>query len=205
MSCGFVAHTHADVATQQSSQWPLEKWAQYVKARSDPNAASSSKVYNIISLEISGTELAQSVRPPSIVSDIDWVENFWPFPGGPEASKRAAARAADGQEEGGQPKAKVKSEWPKVQLYCLVSCHVMTKLTPDGNEGCLDSKLCTAKTEADNQDWHVDFAASSVYYTVHTGSKVFFFIRPTEANLAAYARCKRRAHEKHLTRREWIT
>jgi F-box/leucine-rich repeat protein 10/11 len=36
-------------------------------------------------------------------------------------------------------------------------------------------------------DWHVDFAASSVYYSVHTGSKVFFFIRPTEANLAAYA------------------
>jgi F-box/leucine-rich repeat protein 10/11 len=38
------------------------------------------------------------------------------------------------------------------------------------------------------QDWHVDFAASSVYYNVHTGSKVFFFVRPTEANLAAYAR-----------------
>lgn len=38
------------------------------------------------------------------------------------------------------------------------------------------------------QDWHVDFAASSVYYNVHTGSKVFFFVRPTEPNLAAYAR-----------------
>jgi F-box/leucine-rich repeat protein 10/11 len=36
-------------------------------------------------------------------------------------------------------------------------------------------------------DWHVDFAASSVYYSVHTGRKVFFFVRPTEANLAAYA------------------
>lgn len=48
---------------------------------------------------------------------------------------------------------------------------------------------------ADYQDWHVDFAASSVYYTVHTGSKVFFFIRPTEANLAAYARCTFRRPE----------
>ena len=55
-------------------------------------------------------------------------------------------------------------------------------------------------------DWHVDFAGSSVYYTVHTGAKVrtpkrpddsisahstqtFFFIRPTESNLAAYADC----------------
>lgn len=56
-------------------------------------------------------------------------------------------------------------------------------------------------------DWHVDFAASSVYYNVHTGSKVslrtllqtdpqvFFFIRPTEANLAAYAQCELINHE----------
>ncbi|CAK9781731.1 unnamed protein product [Cutaneotrichosporon oleaginosum] len=153
-----------DVATQQSSQWPLEKWAQYVKNRSDPNAASSSKVYNIISLEISGTDLAQQVRPPSIVSDIDWVENFWPFPGGPEAAKRAAARASEGLDDAGQTKGKVKNEWPKVQLYCLM--------------GMRDAWT----------DWHVDFAASSVYYNVHTGSKVFFFIRPTAANLAAYAR-----------------
>lgn len=126
------SQTHADVATQQSSQWPLEKWAQYVKGRSDPNAASSSKVYNIISLEISGTDLAQNVRPPSIVSDIDWVENFWPFPGGTEATKRTAARAAEGLDEnGGQAKAKAKSEWPKVQLYCLVSLKIrQRKLTP---------------------------------------------------------------------------
>jgi F-box/leucine-rich repeat protein 10/11 len=40
------------------------------------------------------------------------------------------------------------------------------------------------------QDWHVDFAASCVYYTVITGSKVFYFIKPTPANLAAYARCE---------------
>ncbi|BEI84833.1 hypothetical protein CcaverHIS002_0502340 [Cutaneotrichosporon cavernicola] len=153
-----------DVATQQSSQWPLEKWARYVKGRSDPNSSSSSKVYNIISLEISGTDLAQNVRAPSIVSDIDWVENFWPFPGGPEAAKRAAARAADGLDDEGQPKGKAKNEWPKVQLYCLMG-------------------MGDAWT-----DWHVDFAASSVYYSVHTGSKMFFFIRPTEANLAAYAR-----------------
>lgn len=42
-------------------------------------------------------------------------------------------------------------------------------------------------------DWHVDFAASSVYYTIHTGSKVFYFIRPTEQNLKAYNECKPRS------------
>ncbi len=42
-------------------------------------------------------------------------------------------------------------------------------------------------------DWHVDFAASSVYYTVLRGAKAFFFIRPTEGNLAAYAKCRSNA------------
>lgn len=111
-----------DVATQQSSQWPLSKWADYVKARSDPATSSSSKVYNIISLEISGTDLAKDVKPPSIVSDIDWVENFWPFPGGKEATMRAAAKEAGEASATAEPspKGKAKSEWPKVQLYCLV-------------------------------------------------------------------------------------
>lgn len=38
------------------------------------------------------------------------------------------------------------------------------------------------------QDWHVDFAGSSVYYHILKGSKVFWFIRPTKANLDAYAK-----------------
>jgi F-box/leucine-rich repeat protein 10/11 len=73
-------------------------------------------VYNIISLEISGTELAAQVRPPRLVSEIDWVENFWPFPAGKEATMRAAASAA-GEDVKGKGR---KNEWPKVQLYCLV-------------------------------------------------------------------------------------
>ncbi|KAL1407772.1 JmjC domain-containing histone demethylation protein 1 [Vanrija albida] len=158
-----------DVATQHSSQWTLAKWAAYLKAKADPSAAGPSKVYNIISLEISGSELAQLVRPPMLVADVDWVENYWHFPGGKEATMRAAAKKVEdevetnGDAEEGKPRPRPKNDWPKVQLYCLM--------------GMKDSWT----------DWHVDFAASSVYYNVHTGSKVFFFIRPTEANLAAYA------------------
>lgn len=33
---------------------------------------------------------------------------------------------------------------------------------------------------------HVDFAGSSVFYHILKGAKVFYFIRPTKANLAAY-------------------
>ncbi|XP_006458328.1 hypothetical protein AGABI2DRAFT_183418 [Agaricus bisporus var. bisporus H97] len=54
--------------------------------------------------------------------------------------------------------------YPKVQLYCLMG-------------------VANAWT-----DWHVDFAGSSVYYHILHGSKVFYFIRPTPANLAAYER-----------------
>ncbi|KAF5365765.1 hypothetical protein D9758_003174 [Tetrapyrgos nigripes] len=54
--------------------------------------------------------------------------------------------------------------YPKVQLYCLM-----------GVEGAWT-------------DWHIDFAGSSVYYHIVSGSKVFYFIKPTPANLAAYER-----------------
>jgi len=54
--------------------------------------------------------------------------------------------------------------YPKVQLYCLMGvAHAWT-------------------------DWHIDFAGSSVYYHVLRGAKVFYFIRPTPSNLAAYER-----------------
>lgn len=64
-----------DVATQSSSQWTLEKWADYVKASSSGEGLeegeklgqSNGKVFNVISLEISGTELARKVKPPTIV------------------------------------------------------------------------------------------------------------------------------------------
>ncbi|ORX38273.1 hypothetical protein BD324DRAFT_620219 [Kockovaella imperatae] len=161
-----------DVASQQSSQWPLAKWVEYVQSRknrhSDPGP--SSKTYNIISLEISGTDLAKKVKPPRLVSEIDWVDNFWNFgPAGKNAAKEASEQARQEAEDGvataakSEAKGKAPATWPKVQLYCLM-----------GAKGSWT-------------DWHVDFAASSVYYTVHTGAKTFFFIRPTPKNLAAYA------------------
>jgi F-box/leucine-rich repeat protein 10/11 len=52
-----------------------------VRTGVDPTG-NSSKVYNIISLEITGTELAKKVRAPRLVREIDWVDNFWNFPGG---------------------------------------------------------------------------------------------------------------------------
>ena len=133
-----------DVATQQSSQWPLSKWVDYIASRQHPptdEAGPSMKTHNIISLEISGTELAKKVRPPRIVSEIDWVDNFWNFgPGGKSAAVSAAeGKSAKGEKPNGVNgvkaetpeievdsgpakgnKGKAPASWPKVQLYCLM-------------------------------------------------------------------------------------
>lgn len=61
-----------------------------------------------------------------------------------------------------RPAADDASKWPKVQRYVLM-----------GVEGAFT-------------DFHIDFAASYVYYHVVWGRKVFLFAPPTPANLAAY-------------------
>ncbi|KAH7889882.1 hypothetical protein F5I97DRAFT_1848318 [Phlebopus sp. FC_14] len=127
-----------DVASQSTSPgWNVGRWAEYYNK--EPSARD--KIRNVISLEISGTELANQVLPPRLVRELDWVEKYWP------STRRGKGHA-----------------YPKVQLYCLMG-------------------VASAWT-----DWHIDFAGSSVYYHILHGIKVFYFIRPTPANLAAYER-----------------
>ncbi|QRW26972.1 JmjC domain, hydroxylase [Rhizoctonia solani] len=124
-----------DVATQATSPgWTLGSWAEYYNTP-EPKR---DKIRNVISLEVSGTKLAEKICPPRLVREIDWVEHVWP------AGKKG------------------KGQYPKVQLYCLMSV-----------------AQCWT-------DWHVDFAGSSVYYHILKGSKVFYFVEPTPANLNAY-------------------
>ncbi|WVQ77635.1 hypothetical protein IAR50_007323 [Cryptococcus sp. DSM 104548] len=170
-----------DVASQQSSSWPLSAWADYLSPPETPEEAQERekerrKVYNVISLEISDTDLAKEVRPPRIVREIDWVDNFWDFGVGKKGKGKGRVKTENGDGAVGGVRAKEEEDeianakrnstvdYPKVQLYCLM-----------GMKGAWT-------------DWHVDFAASSVYYTIHSGAKVFFFIKPTEANLKAYAK-----------------
>lgn len=83
-----------DVATQANAPgWTLRKWADYVNT--EPEARD--RVRNIISLEVTGTELANKVLPPRLVREMDWVEKFWP------GTKKGRGHT-----------------FPKVQLYCLM-------------------------------------------------------------------------------------
>ncbi|EPT01807.1 hypothetical protein FOMPIDRAFT_152091 [Fomitopsis schrenkii] len=139
-----------DVATQSNTPgWTLAKWAEYYAQ--EPSARD--KIRNVISLEITGTELADKVLPPKLVRELDWVEKFWP------STKKGRGNA-----------------YPKVQLYCLMG-------------------VAGAWT-----DWHIDFAGSSVYYHILHGTKVFYFIRPTPANLAAYERWSGTEMQNH----QWL-
>lgn len=91
---GRSADAVTDVASQSNAPgWDLGKWADYVELE----PSKRDKILNVISLEISGTELADMVLPPKIVRDLDWVENFWP-------STRKGKN----------------NTYPKVQLYCLM-------------------------------------------------------------------------------------
>ncbi|TFY81734.1 hypothetical protein EWM64_g2277 [Hericium alpestre] len=119
--------------------WTMGKWAEYYAQ--SPSARD--KIRNVISLEISGTDLADQVLPPRLVRELP--------------------------------------------LELTVG-----------------------------QDWHIDFAGSSVYYHLLRGSKVrttpskqkwmliithkvFYFIRPTPANLAAYERWSGTEMQSHTS------
>jgi F-box/leucine-rich repeat protein 10/11 len=83
-----------DVASQSNSPgWTLGRWAEYYNAE----PSKRDKIRNVISLEISGTKLADQVLPPRLVRELDWVEKFWP------STRKGKGHA-----------------YPKVQLYCLM-------------------------------------------------------------------------------------
>ena len=60
------------------------------------------------------------------------------------------------------PDGELDLAWPKVQKYCLVS--------PANSY----------------TDFHVDFGGTSVWYHVHRGEKIFWFIPPTKKNLELF-------------------
>lgn len=131
-----------DVATQSNiPHWTLGKWAEYWNTE----PSKRDKIRNVISLEISGTELADKVLPPRIVRELDWVEKFWP------STKKGRGHS-----------------YPKVQLYCLMGVGGAWTVRVTSYICVLSSRL----TRIHPQDWHVDFAGSSVYYHIIHGAKV---------------------------------
>ncbi|KAI9885842.1 MAG: hypothetical protein M1823_002372 [Watsoniomyces obsoletus] len=122
-----------DVKSQgEAGSWNLKKWADYYEGKK------RTVVRNVISLEISHSKLGRLVRRPKVVRQLDLVDSVWP------------------------PELKKKGDFPKVQLYCLMSV--------------ADSYT----------DFHIDFGGSSVFYHILKGKKTFLFIPPKPKNLKKY-------------------
>lgn len=124
-----------DVPLQKEiSGWSLGEWVEYYEKPPEQR----DRVRNVISLEISLSNLAKCIVRPKFVRDLDFADYMWP------------------------KHLKEKGEFPKVQLYCLMS--VKNSFT----------------------DFHIDFGGTSVFYHVIRGSKTFLFIPPTQINLKKY-------------------
>ena len=131
---GDVAVEVMDVSTQETvPDWTLKQWARYFT-----NTWERKLLLNVISFEVSDTPLADMIQRPRIVREIDWIDKYWPA------------------------ELKTKGEFPKVQLYCLMS--------PAG-----------AWT-----DFHIDFGGSSVFYHLLSGKKTFYMIPPSDINLKQF-------------------
>ncbi|GMR48922.1 hypothetical protein PMAYCL1PPCAC_19117, partial [Pristionchus mayeri] len=71
------------------------------------------RLYNILSLEFTGTKLAEMVRPPSIVKELSWAERYWPDRkfGPPDTLPSGAEEACD----------TIHNDMrPDVELFCLM-------------------------------------------------------------------------------------
>ncbi|KAG4305740.1 hypothetical protein PORY_000650 [Pneumocystis oryctolagi] len=124
-----------DVPLQKEvSGWSLGEWVEYYEKPPEER----DRVRNVISLEISLSELAKHIVRPKFVRDLDFADRMWP------------------------KHLRDSGQFPKVQLYCLMS--VKNSFT----------------------DFHIDFGGTSVFYHIIKGSKTFLFIPPTQVNLKKY-------------------
>ncbi|RCH99696.1 JmjC domain-containing histone demethylation protein 1 [Rhizopus stolonifer] len=79
-----------DVASQSELPgWTMGRWAAYFHSQK------RDRIRNVISLEISGSDLAKQITRPKIVRELDWIDLMWPTELHPD-------------------------EFPRVQLYCLM-------------------------------------------------------------------------------------
>jgi hypothetical protein len=123
-----------DVKSQngEGKKWNMRRWADYYES------SSNKAVRNVISLEVSQSTLGRLIRRPQIVRELDLQDSVWPH------------------------ELQAKGEFPRVQLYCLMSV-----------ADCFT-------------DFHIDFGGSSVFYHILKGKKTFLFIPPKEKHLKKY-------------------
>ncbi|KAM9841750.1 lysine (K)-specific demethylase 2Bb [Aulostomus maculatus] len=92
-----------DVSTQKGSEMSMAQFARYYETPEEER----DKLFNVISLEFSHTKLENLIKRPTVVDQVDWVDNMWP-----SALKQSQTEATNVISE---------MKYPKVQRYCLMS------------------------------------------------------------------------------------
>ncbi|XP_041826083.1 lysine-specific demethylase 2B isoform X2 [Melanotaenia boesemani] len=92
-----------DVSTQKGSEMSMAQFVRYYETPEEER----DKLFNVISLEFSHTKLENLIKRPTVVDQVDWVDNMWP-----SALKQSQTEATNVISE---------MKYPKVQRYCLMS------------------------------------------------------------------------------------
>uniref|UniRef100_A0A4W6CMG3 Lysine-specific demethylase 2B n=1 Tax=Lates calcarifer TaxID=8187 RepID=A0A4W6CMG3_LATCA len=92
-----------DVSTQKGSEMSMAQFVRYYETPEEER----DKLFNVISLEFSHTKLENLIKRPTVVDQVDWVDNMWPLD-----LKQSQTEATNVISE---------MKYPKVQRYCLMS------------------------------------------------------------------------------------
>ncbi|KAF7667541.1 hypothetical protein LDENG_00057710 [Lucifuga dentata] len=92
-----------DVSTQKGSEMSMAQFVRYYETPEEER----DKLFNVISLEFSHTKLQNVIKRPTVVDQVDWVDNMWPCD-----LKQSQTEATNVISE---------MKYPKVQRYCLIS------------------------------------------------------------------------------------
>lgn len=147
-----------DTATQLTTECTLQEWVDYLETPPKDRR----RTLNIITLEFSQTPLGKLVTEPKFARDVDFVNMHWPQ-SLEDIRAKGSGELLQSAEELDNLLDTLKKEQPHVSKYCLMSA------------------------AGSYTDFHVDFGGTSVWYHVYFGTKIFYFIQPTPANLKIYS------------------
>ncbi|KAF7638342.1 Lysine-specific demethylase 7A [Meloidogyne graminicola] len=158
---GHVLVDTIDVFAQQTYTMSLDNFYGIWKKRI------RDRLYNILSLEFSGTKLSDIVRSPSIVRELSWVRRFWP------------------KEEQNEE----KNEKPCDDIFRFIENPTFQNnfSQSNGAEQHHESSrpyvenFCLMGMGGSYTDFHIDFGG---FFCL--GSKIFFIAPPTPENLDAF-------------------
>lgn len=92
-----------DVSTQKGSEMSMAQFVRYYETPEEER----DKLFNVISLEFSHTKLEHLIKRPTVIDQVDWVDNMWP-----SDLKQSQTESTNVISE---------MKYPKVQRYCLMS------------------------------------------------------------------------------------